>query len=67
MSEDLDDALAEWHRYHGTPKCQDCGWKLGSMLTDNCSCLGPHSPEQAALYQIAYDYARKLQALFPIE
>lgn len=64
MSEDIDALRAEWNCYHGIPMCQDCKWKLGSMLTNNCACNGPRTVEQEALHEIGYKRARQLQALF---
>lgn len=47
--------------YEGLPKCQDCGWKLGTAITDNCSCLGAMTPEREKLHIEAFQRARRLQ------
>jgi len=52
---------AELAQYVGLPKCQDCGWKWDTDITNNCHCRGEITPERQALYEKAFDRARFLQ------
>lgn len=49
--------------YIGYPKCQDCGWKWGTKITDNCSCRPENleSEEARRLFKEGFDEARSLQ------
>jgi hypothetical protein len=49
----------ELSKYVGTPKCVDCGWKLGSDITNNCWCRGKEVDQEK--YQKAFDRARQSQ------
>lgn len=60
---DVSDAESELSKYIGLPKCQDCGWKLGSDITDNCSCRGELTKEQLSKHETAFNRARELQAI----
>ena len=55
----LEEATTELATYVGLPKCQDCQWKLGSAITDHCSCNpeGQDDKKHAA----AFARARELQ------
>ena len=33
----------ELEQYVGLPKCIDCGWKLGTDITNHCPCNGEHA------------------------
>lgn len=57
---DIEQELA---KYVGLPKCQDCGWKLGTDITNNCACRGSLTPEQMHKYTVAFNCARQLQAM----
>jgi hypothetical protein len=62
------DARAELTKYIGYPKCQDCGWKLGTEITDNCSCCncsccGKDTVERLEKHVAAFNRARELQAI----
>ena len=62
MSEQVTES-EELAQYVGLPKCQDCGWKLGSEITNNCSCLGSLLEDDAPeKYKKAFDRARELQS-----
>lgn len=51
----------ELSKYVGTPKCVDCGWKLGSDITNNCWCRGKDVDREK--YQKAFDRARQIQKM----
>lgn len=55
----------ELSQYCGLPKCQDCGWKLGTDITDCCACMG--SKRDDCKHQSAYNKARELQGLLILE
>jgi len=52
---------AELALYIGIPKCQDCGWKLGTAITDNCGCRGRAFKIDHDLYKAGFKKARELQ------
>lgn len=56
-------AKEELAQYVGLPKCQDCGWKLGTAITNNCHCRGDMTPGRLLKYNAAFYLARKLQAM----
>jgi hypothetical protein len=55
--------MRELDKYVGIPKCPDCRWKLGTDITDNCSCMGELTPERAAKHKAAFEDARRLQEI----
>lgn len=59
------EAAKELEKYVGLPKCMDCGWRLGTDITNNCGCvcIGSVTPERKALYDAAFKRARELQAI----
>jgi hypothetical protein len=59
-AQEIKDELA---RYVGLPKCQDCGWKLGTEITNNCHCRRPFAPGQIERYERAFNRARELQEM----
>jgi hypothetical protein len=66
MIDPTEEARLELAKYSGYPCCQDCKWKLGTEITNNCICMfgpGGRTPEQAARYEAAFDRARELQAI----
>ena len=52
--------MSELADYVGTPKCQDCGWKLDTGLTNNCSCRGHRADPE--VFEMEFTLARYLQA-----
>ncbi len=58
--EELASAEKELGMYIGKPKCMDCGWKLGTDITNYCSC-NPSRDDQKHLD--AFNRARELQAI----
>jgi hypothetical protein len=63
------DPKEELSLYIGNPRCQGCGWKLGTDITDNCGCNGNMSvakgnlEERLQKYLKAFKRARELQAI----
>lgn len=53
----------ELAQYRGAPQCMDCKWKLGTDITDNCSCRGNLTDDQKAKHTAAFNRARELQTL----
>ncbi len=60
---DLAALREELARYRGTPQCMDCKWKLGTDITDNCSCRGNLTDAQKAKHTAVFTRARELQTL----
>lgn len=58
-----EEAQKELDVYVGIPMCQDCGWRLNTDITDNCSCSGPHTPEKQVMHEKAFNRARELQKM----
>jgi hypothetical protein len=57
----IKNARAELSQYIGKPMCQDCRWKLGTDITNHCSCMGNNvDPEK---HRIAFNRARQLQRI----
>ena len=52
--------MDELSKYLGNPMCQDCGWKLGSLITENCPCLGNIDDATMDKYGAGLKEARKL-------
>ena len=48
----------------GSPMCIDCKWKLGTEITNNCSCTGRGDFKK---YEEAIKIARSLQAQSPLK
>ena len=59
----LSAAQRELSQYIGIPMCQDCKWKLGTDITNNCDCSGEMTPEQKGKHEAALKRARELQAI----
>lgn len=57
----MNDPHEELKQYVGFPKCQDCGWKLGSDITNHCSCNTANRDDEK--HQKAFARARELQKL----
>lgn len=51
----------ELQQYVGMPRCQDCKWKLGTPITDNCFCQGTKVDHEK--HEQAFNRARELQRL----
>lgn len=50
-----DHPFALCEKYVGLPKCQDCGWKLDTDITNSCLCSNPEK------HRAAIKEARELQ------
>ena len=46
--------------YVGFPKCMDCKWKLGTDITNHCSC-NPNRDDKK--HMAAFNRARELQSI----
>jgi hypothetical protein len=57
----LTEAQEELAKFVGIPRCQDCKWKLGTAITNNCGCMGKMTPERLEKYYQALNRARELQ------
>jgi hypothetical protein len=57
---DIKKAKKELEAYIGFPKCQDCGWRLGSEITETCAC-GGEKRYNPIRHKAAFDRARELQ------
>lgn len=53
------EAEKELGRFVGTPKCMDCGWKLGTDITNHCSCNSANRDDEK--HTAAFNRARELQ------
>jgi hypothetical protein len=56
----IDEVKKELETYIGTPKCMDCKWKLGTDITDYCSCNSKSRDDEK--HTAAFNRARELQA-----
>lgn len=56
-------AEQELEKYVGLPMCQDCGWKLGTDITNNCGCRSAMFSTDREKYNKAFLRARELQAI----
>ena len=52
---------AELSIYTGWPRCMDCKWKLGTTITENCSCMGSKPGRNPETHVAALNRAQFLQ------
>lgn len=57
----VDEAEKELRVYVGLPKCMDCGWKLGTDITNHCSCNSTNRDDEK--HCAAFNRARELQKI----
>lgn len=58
------EAQQKLEKYVGLPKCQDCGWKLGTDITNYCACTGRQNEGITGariLHEIALEHAIELR------